>query len=386
MKIKRFQFPLSALSIALALCTAPAMADDQALRDEVRMLKERLMQLEQRLEKQEQQEPSNENGSTSSIADSLSNGITISGAIEVEASRSEDYDGVKSSDITVATVELGIDAQVTDWVNAHVLLLHEEDGSDLEVDEAIITLANPDQSPFFFSAGRMYLPFGSYDSNMVSDPLTLGLGETRETAIQLRYEGEQLHGSVYLFNGDTQKGGSDHIDQFGLSVGFSQSTDDMEFGIGAGYINNIGDSDALGDLLGSGTVLTDYVGGFNLHGLLSAGPFTLIGEYVTAQDSFAASEVAFNGSGAKPSAWHLELGYNFNLMSKDATVAASYNNTDEALALELPERRYGAALSVGIFDSTTLSLEWMRDKDYGIADGGSGNSADTVTTKLAVEF
>ena len=382
-KINRFK-TLAILGSCLTVWNAPALADDQALREEIRMLKERLSQLEQRLEASEQQSEARKE--QRSVTSNLMNGITISGAIEVEAARTEDYDGVESSDTVLATVELGIDAQITDWVNAHILLLHEEDGPDLEVDEGIITLGNPEASPLFLAAGRMYVPFGGFESGMISDPLTLEIGETRESTIQIGYEGEGLYGSLYTFNGDTQNGSKDKIDQYGANIGFGRETDAMSYDFGLGYINNIGDSDTLGEHIGGGAVLNDYVGGFNVRGLLSTGPFTLIAEYVAATDSFTPSEVDFNGAGAEPVAWHLEVDYDFTLAGNDATVAISYNETDEALALELPKQRYGIALAVGIFENTTWSLEWLHDKDYDMSDGGSDNNADTFTTQLAVEF
>ena len=386
MKTKPSGMVLSLLGACLALTSAPVSADEQALREEMQLLKQRLAQLEQRLEVSEQQNEAREEEESRSIASNLTNGITISGLVEVEAAHTEDFSGVESSDIVLATVELGIDAQITDWVNAHILLLHEEDETDLEVDEGIITISNPDTSPLFLAAGRMYVPFGSFDSNMISDPLTLEIGETRESAVQIGYQGERFYGSVYLFNGDTKNGVEDHIEQYGAAIGFGRETDDMTYDFGLGYINNIGDSDAFGDHIGAGTVINDYVGGLNVRGLLRTGRFTVSGEYIAATDSFAPGEVIFKGVGAEPNALHLEMGYDFTIASKDATATISYQATDEALVLELPRARYGAALSVGIFKNTTWSLEWLHDEDYEVGDGGTGNNADTITTQLAVEF
>ena len=37
-------------------------------------------------------------------------------------------------------------------------------------------------------------------------------------------------------------------------------------------------------------------------------------------------------------------------------------------------------------DNTALSFEWAHDTDYDVADGGTGENADTLTAQLAVEF
>jgi hypothetical protein len=92
--------------------------------------------------------------------------VTVSGLIEVEAYTTDYEDladagaGGDNSDIVLATAELGIDAQVNDWVNGNITFLYEEDDTDLEVDVAIITIANADATPFYFAGGQMYVPFG----------------------------------------------------------------------------------------------------------------------------------------------------------------------------------------------------------------------------------
>ncbi len=60
--------------------------------------------------------------------------------------------------------------------------------------------------------------------------------------------------------------------------------------------------------------------------------------------------------------------------------------TNESLALSLPESRFGAAATVEILDKAAVTLEYLRDEDYGITDGGTGENGHTATVKLAVEF
>ena len=47
--------------------------------------------------------------------------------------------------------------------------MYEEDDTDLEVDVATITIADPD-GPWFVTGGQQYLPFGAFETNMVSGP------------------------------------------------------------------------------------------------------------------------------------------------------------------------------------------------------------------------
>lgn len=324
--------------------------------------------------------------------------IEIAGLIEVEASYLSPYEGDSESDIVLATAELGIRSQVNDWVEAGISFLYEQDETDLEVDVAYLTLANADVSPLFLTAGQVYVPFGVYETNLVSDPLTLDIGEARETALQLGFEQSGFSGSLYVFNGDNNIKGKDRIGSWGANLGFSQESDDRSWSVGAGYISDLGDSDTLHESINDNRVAgaelnpdlsidpTERTGGWTLNAAASFGPFSLIGEYLSATDDFDPASLDFKGEGARPSAWNIEVGYSFRLLGRESVAAVAYQGTREALALELPKERWLLGWSIEIFDRTSLSLEWARDRDYGARDGGTGKSGDTLTAQLAVEF
>ncbi|OAD19294.1 hypothetical protein THIOM_005082 [Candidatus Thiomargarita nelsonii] len=140
------------------------------------------------------------------------------------------------------------------------------------------------------------------------------------------------------------------------------------------YINDIGDSDGLSDNATSPDY--DYVDGLGAHFFFNIGPVSLIGEYVTALDGFNVDHFAFNGKGAEPKAWNAEVGYSFEIATKETTLALGYQGTEEMVAMELPETRVLAGLSVGIYENTTFSFEYARDEDYDESDGGTGKDAD----------
>jgi hypothetical protein len=357
---------------------AAATEGENALHQEILNLKHQV----ERLEK------SHQAINTSHAADSSwFNRIGLSGLVEVEAGYNSGPDS-NESDITLATVELGVDAQVTPWVNTHVLILFEEDGTDPpEIDEGIITLGKPDASPFSLAVGQIYVPFGNYESSLVSDPLTLEIGETRESAVQVGYVSGGLYGSTYLFNGDTNDG-SEQIDQFGFNLGLTKDAKEggIGYSIGLSWINSLADSNALQEAVTDSDNLADKVPGFSMHAIIHTGPLTLIGEHLTATESFDATDLAFNGSGAKPAAFNLEAGYAFALGGKEANFALAWQETKEAMALELPETRYLAALSVDTFENTTLAFEYAHNKDYAASEGGSEEDADIFTAQLSVTF
>ncbi len=386
--IKGSKLAIAIAAASLGIYSAPAMSEDAQLKNELAALKARIESLEKQLQENSDMHTRHHGGENRTAASSWTDRIGLSGLVEVEASAVDSPDG-DESDVVLATVELGIDAQINEWVSAHVLVLFEEDDTDPpEIDEGVVSIANAAVTPFYLNAGRMYLPFGNYESNMVSDPLTLEIGEIRESAVQVGFESAGFYGSLFIFNGDTKEQGDDEIDQFGLNIGFAQESENggLSYDMGLSYINNIADSDALQDAVMDADNLSDQVAGVGAHLIVNAGDFTLIGEYLGASESFEDGDLDFRGRGAEPESWNLELGYHFTMGDWDSTFAIAWQETDEALALELPERRLVAALSMEIFANTSLSLEWANDEDYDLADGGTGDDTDTFTAQLAVEF
>ncbi len=333
----------------------------------------------------------NANANDSGSGDGWFNSIEISGVAEVEAGYNDPDEGDSSSDIVLATAELGIAAEVNEWVSAETVLLFEEDDTDLEVDAAVITIANPDK-PWYVSSGLMYEPFGTFETNLISDPLTLEIAEIRETSVLAGIENNGFTGGVYVFNGDLSEEGDDDIDNFGAFAGYAQENDNSSFAVNLGYINDIGDSDTLQDVIQENidaamVEYSDQVAGFSVDAMYNHGPFTFIAEYITALDDFESDELGFKTGGAEPEAFNVEFGYSFNVGGVPMTAAIAYQGTDEAVALELPEERIIGGISAEIFDGTALSFEWAHDEDYSDSDGGTDEfGGNTITSQLAVEF
>nr|WP_320115835.1 LbtU family siderophore porin [uncultured Desulfuromonas sp.] len=379
------------LCLLITLCTATIAAAQRPDPSNEALL-ERITRLEEKLAAQEEQQNEPE------LLGAWSDRITLSGLIEIEAAyESFDFDDPgesdeDSSDIVLATVELGVDVDLVKHVSGHILLLWEEDDTEpMDVDEAFITLDGEDVLPLYLTAGKMYVPFGDFSSNMISDPLTLELGETRESAVLVGFDVNGMYGSIYAFNGDIEEADDDdnHVDNFGVTVGYAMENDSMTLDAGICYINNLLDSDGLGDSYdesveeadeaGSVLELNDYVGGFGAHIVAELGSLNLIAEYIGAIDDI---EYLVDGVKVEEDAirsWNLEAGYSFELMGKEAIVAAAYQGTDNAGDF-LPESRYMACIGAGIFDYTSLALEIAHD-EYETDD-----EADIITAQLAIEF
>ena len=375
---------LTALLFSINALMLPLMdvaADEQELKQETLNLKHKV----ERLEKSRIPVPMKKELAEKNKQDGIFDKFIVTGLIEVEASYVDQADEI---DIALATAELGIDAQVTPWVNGHILFLYEDGMDSPEVDEAMITIANEDERPWSLAAGRMYIPFGNYDSNMISDPLTLEIGETREEAVQLGYVSGNFYSLVFAYNGSTGTAANSAIDQFGFNLGLSHEQTDKHLGYSSGvsWINNLADSDSIQAVITDPGNLHKKVPGISAYAKLNTGSWIFIAEYLAALESFDAADLAFSTQGAKPQSYNLEAAYQFDLAGKASLVGVAWQQSKQALALDLPEIRYLATMSVEIYKYSSLSLEYAHDEDYAVSGGGSGENNDVFTAQLAVVF
>jgi len=315
--------------------------------------------------------------------------ITLSGAVELEAGFEKiDYKNPairdqESSDIVVATVQVGIDAKVAKHVYGHIDFLYEEDDTPLEVDEAVISIIGEDVVPLYLRAGQMYMPFGNFESHMISDPLTLELGEIRESAVLAGFASNWLNISAGVFNGDIDETGEDDkIKSYVAAAALTLPENTVAgFGLSAGasYISNIGDSDSLQEDIGAGPVtVIDHVAGYSAFiSIMVLDRFFFNAEYLTAADEFEAGELSFDGGRKfRPSTWYAELTVG---VVDDLEVALRYESSDDCGDF-LPEKRYGATVTYGLFENTSLGLEYLSGEFKNI------DEIDVITAQLAIEF
>lgn len=297
--------------------------------------------------------------------------LEIAGVIEVEAASGENHEGIKSGDITLATVELIFNAEINEKVSTSLVVLHEDDDTEeLVIDEGIISIDIG--NGLTLSAGRMYIPFGNFETSMISDPLTLELAETQEAALQIVFETESFSGAMYMFNGEADKAGNeqDKIDDFGLYFDYTLRSDDLSLNLGLGYINNIADADGLQD---SSASILEHDAGLAVHAILNAGALNINIEHIAAQDML--------DDGTEPSASNIEIGYALG----ESTIALAYQSTED-MSGALPESKTLLSYSMILEKDIGLGFEYGNATDYDISDGGTGQSGGTLTAQLSVEF
>lgn len=365
---------IAILVTVLFLCAAPALAIHPDAKAEIENLKKRIEALES------QQEVSAQAEDQDLDFGQISKYVTLHGLLEAEAYYAKPSDSDEESDLTLATAELSIEATLNEMVGGHITLLYEEEAGeedDIDVDEAVISLTSPGQlfgqTPSVH-VGRMYVPFGMFNSYMVSDPLTLELGETQDTAALFALEGDMWVLKAGVFNGDVDADGdNNHIDNFVASLELMPVEN---LSLGFSYINDLAESDS--ELVQDATLYSSNVAGASAFLSAQCGQFGFELEYLTALDDFDSALLAIgNGlTGSRPEAWNLELAW---MPSEKIQLVARY---EEANDFQDDVKRYGATASYGLHEHVVLALEYLRSD----ADASVDDKVDVVTAQLALEF
>ena len=377
----------------------------QELIQQNRALTDRLTEVEQQLNEMKAVPEPSRAGGVGFLSD-LEDRITINGLLEFGAAyHSTDMnhgDFEHDSDLSMTTVQLGIEAEINDWVNAEMVLLYEDasgaidayedirDGTDFDVDEAIITIANKDVTPAFMKAGKMYVPFGARlthfpDDMGIDSPLTLLLGETLEKAVLIGAEYAGFTVSAYTFNGDVEEagGGDNVIETYGFDANYAFEDEDLglDLLVGGSYISNIADSDWTEEVLDHYDLeIDDYAEGADAYLHVGYQGFFVEAEYMAAVD-----HVNVEGEDlGKPTVWNIEAGYNYNWW-RNLEIALQYAGSDDCGSLRLPRDRYGINFNQEIFDNTVLSVGYMYD-EYATDDDLDRNTRDLIFGQLAIEF
>jgi hypothetical protein len=325
--------------------------------------------VEQRLAKLEQQP---------AAGSSLGDNVQFSGLVEIEGAFGEGYDSRSYSDLTVATVELAIGAKLSKQVEAEVVLLYEQDETELDVDVATLSFDNI-IGPVDLLIGKQYLPFGRFETALVNDTLALEIAETNKTAAVFGLEQDGLTVGAYLFDGSTDR--EKTVENWGVTTRYSQEN----VSVGADYISALSESDSftgqIEDLGLSPRDVDGDDGALSLSGSIGVDALTVIFEYLRAVD-----EATVNGQDFQPEAFQAEVDLTADMSGKEFTFAFALQQSDDAAVIGLPETRISIGASTTIYENVGLGVEFWLDDDYGQNDGGSGDDSQNIVVQLAAEF
>ena len=350
--------------------------------------------------------------------------IALSGKSEPIATLNKPYYGRTTGDLSLGSSELDVAAILNDKVEAYIGIAYDDSpptvggqrisNSSFDLNMGFVNIGNLDQSPFYFTAGQLYVPYGRFSSAMVSAPLTMLLARTKSRPFILGYKSQQETGpfaAVYAFKSDTTLHSSG---VGGLNMGYVFKQGDATGEIGASYIDSLDDATGMqytgsqpGTTFGgfasstNGNELVSKVPGVGVHGNVSYDRYNLTAEWVGTAGSFRAQDLSFNGRGAKPQAAQLEAGMTFMAFDRPSSVALGYQWSKDTLALNLPQHRLSGVFNISIWKDTVESLEYRHDIDFNstqYANGaapaglvnantiGSGRTSNTLLAQIGVYF
>jgi len=319
-------------------------------------------------------------------------GIEFHASLEFEYQTEEGFDDTEDASSSTtnsdsATLDLEFSYQPCDWFRGDLLITW-DDETPLEIDEGFVTVGDTETFPLFLTAGKLTLPFGLFETSMISDPLTQEIGEIKTYAGVLGIEWQGLYASTFIYDGSTIDGDDDGRDLkvFGVSAGYLYEDDALVFMVGSGWIDNITDADSFSEFLHEERLqLKDRSPGAVIYSLIEYGPLTFSAEYVTALEHIEVIDEDEVEDLGRTEAWSTELSYSGEIVEAEFVVALSYGESD-SLGDLLPEKRFGAGVSFSPLPYLNLACEYLREHDYPISRGGTGDEANIVTFQMELEY
>lgn len=352
--------------------------------------------------------------------------VELSGAIEAAATEVVNNFGRGSSgDINLNTAEFDVNAMASTWATAFMSFEFDNSPPDIgsRVNNSRIYLSrgfaiigNLDVTPVYLTVGQFYLPFGRYASYMITAPLTLTLARINDRALSLGYYNDNLFASIFTYPGNNSNINDTMFRQAGVNIGykFLFSPDGANnLTVGGGAVTDISDSNGIANtgnnfpefpgfsstLAGSSYPFRHDVPGGDFHGEFNWGPWSVVGEFISALDSYSTLDMTFNDHGAVPKAGHLELWRTFKIFNQDWMAGGAYGHSWDALAISIPRQSYDAYLRTSFWKNTVQELEFRHDVDYSKGDSavsatefgpycnqGSGSTREIVLLQLGVYF
>lgn len=349
-------------------------------------------ELEERIEALEKESPSG-----SVVIGKISDRITLSGAIELDYSYAEDGDlsdntiNQSSSDLDIGAVELGLEADLHEYVSANLLLKGEALDSDDKIfwDEVFFTIQKQD-FPVYFVGGKRAQPFGMFESLFINDPITCDLYEVAKTGATFgaTFEPFGIDISATLYKGETL---IDRVSDAGYGFtrdntpGYTAKDDVNSYilNMSLSPVENLSLSVYFNSEPGDGNRNT--TAGVSAH--YEIADFILDGEYIGAinrENHFTDNQEY------KESAWFISLGYQI----MDPLVAAiRYESFDDGQNGDQDghiDYRYALGLTYTLFENDNFACSLSGEYRKSEFELSSGSNADDnlneFFARLAIEF
>lgn len=306
--------------------------------------------------------------------------LHLEATIEVTGSYFKQGDD-KDSDVNLDTAELDLTGNLTDNLSLFASLLYEEGEENNHVifDQAYFMYAIEQLEGLSLVGGKITMPFGVYNTALISDPLTLQLGEITDAAFGLAFESEHIDLNAYVFGGDIE----DDPDEVCWLASVTLKPNE-NISVWAGLVSDIAEcamdddiNDAIAEAEEAGTDTGyDAALGVNAGAMVTVGDLTVSAEYVGATDDI---ELCGEATG-KPQAWAVDASF---AATEKLTLGARYEGSKEWA--DMPETQFGAGAEYAINDNLAVAFEYL----YGQYDeewSENDDDSHTASLRFAVTF
>ncbi len=359
--------------------------------------------------------------------ESLLRFIEIGGVAEFTISRKQSSEGETSTSTAAEQLEMGVGIEPHPWIGSEFGWIHEHEDDHDEEEEGhalgIFTgtiIVGPPNGSWWLKGGVQFLPFtmfelaevhaahdasiGPFETGAIVDPLSFEFGSKREKSLLLGISRGEFLGSVYGYYGDDARS-EEPRSGFGAAVGYKKHVDEEdEIAFNLSFIDDLGtlagfqeevfghegeahDADHDADHGGPPAGVDERVPGWSVATAIRYSGVAFAAEYMISQNRYAPGVLAFDGRGARPAAWSLEAGYGFELAGRGGEFTLGYQGTSEAAGLGIPSNRYLSVVTVDLWKDVLFStFEWIHDREYGTARGGSGENTNKYTLQLGLAF
>jgi len=264
------------------------------------------------------------------------------------------------------------------------------------------------------------VPYGYYNRHPITVPFTQLLTQTNATALQVGFvDTSGFNGSLFAFRTESTAGTSGNTDILGdngrgegntivsnsrhrvenggVQIGYKYDQADMGFIADASWLGNLAAVDYVASNLDS---YREAVAGYSIDLMGHYMGFDGEAQYTTSSGEFAMSDVCVKCNsldahdfaerdGAKPAAWLIGIGYNFDMAAHKSRVGINYQKSKDSVDVGLagiPSERWQADWTVNLWKNTDITFEYIHDQDYEEDDGGTGEDSGTGLIRLATRF
>jgi hypothetical protein len=285
----------------------------------------------------------------------------------------------------LSNIKLGSEWQLTDWNKANALLIYNTVPTPIAPSlyfEQLYDTFDLYPSQLIFEAGKKWLVFGRYRSDLIYKPLTKALGQTNEVTTVLSYE-DYTYANVSLFEPYSRIKSSSLPVYYNFNIGVH----DAHYDVGASYLRSFAETQLSQYNKGFGGFLSQRirsdVPGFSGYVNVQNNKWSTYLTYVMALRPFDKEDLSYNNKGAQPKAFSVQSAYDLKIKNIPFKMIGFYDYSFQALALRLPKKRVGVGFSIVPY--RFLNVQFQYFKDYGYPDKATASGLSRLVIGNSVK-